>query len=193
MSILKGTSSGKHQKYALKCSEPLSSIYKFRPWLAKYGILRVGGMLTNAPIDHEAKHQILLPSNHHVSKLLIMDLVGHFGEEYVLISLRERYWIVKGRAMVLQIIRRCLMCRRYDAIWRQHMMVDLPEDRLTPDDPVALIFLVYVRGTGKKRLKALWILQQRNIQWTFHPQELPTWEKYGNVLCDQYERFSDAL
>ena len=83
------------------------------------GILRVGGRLENAQIDYEAKHQILLPYNHHISCLIIMahhELVGHFGTEYVLASLRQKYWIVKDRAMVRKVIERCLICRRYNVI-----------------------------------------------------------------------------
>ena len=107
MAILKRKTPAKQQKFELKCSEPFGPIYKLRPWLDQSGILRVGGRLENALIDYEAKHQTLLPYNHHVSSLLIMahhELVGHFGQEYVLASLRQKYWIVKGRAMVRKVI-----------------------------------------------------------------------------------------
>ena len=114
------------------------SIYKLRPWLDKRGIFRVGGRLEYAPINFQAKHQILLPSNHHLSGLIIMEhheLVGYFGQEYVLASLRQRFWIVKGRATVRRVIGRCLTCRRQNAVRGQQLMASLPEDRLTPDQP----------------------------------------------------------
>ena len=103
MAILKRETPARQQKSELKCSEPFGSIYKLRPWLDQSGILRVGGRLENAQIDYEAKHQTLLPYNPHISCLIIMahhELVGHFGTEYVLASLRQTHWIVKSRAMV---------------------------------------------------------------------------------------------
>ena len=72
MAILKRETPARQQKSELKCSEPFGSIYKLRPWLDQSGILRVGGRLENAQIDYEAKHQTLLPYNHHVSRLIIM-------------------------------------------------------------------------------------------------------------------------
>ena len=161
MAILKRETPARQQKSELKCSEPFGSIYKLRPWLDQSGILRVGGRLENAQIDYEAKHQTLLPYNHHVSRLIIMahhELVGHFGTEYVLASLRQKYWIVKGRPMVCKVIGRCLICRRYNVCRGQQLIADLPSDRLTPDNPpfthVGIDFLgpLYVKR-GRSILK----------------------------------------
>ena len=161
MAILKRETPARQQKSELKCSEPFGLIYKLRPWLDQSGILGVGGRLENAQIDYEAKHQTLLPYNHHVSCLIIMahhELVGHFGTEYVLASLRQKYWIVKGRAMVRKVIGRCLICRRYNVRRGQQLMADLPSDRLTPDNPpfthVAIDFFgpLYVKR-GRSILK----------------------------------------
>ncbi|XP_072165934.1 uncharacterized protein [Diadema setosum] len=44
------------------------------------GIIQVGRRLENAPLNDEMKHPIILPSDHHVMKLLIVHhhhLVGH--------------------------------------------------------------------------------------------------------------------
>ena len=63
------------------------------------------------------------------------ELVGHFGQEYVLASLHQRFWIVKGRATVRRVIGRCLTRRRQNAVCGQQLMASLPKDRLTPDQP----------------------------------------------------------
>ena len=58
------------------------------------GIVRVGGRLQNAPLDDEMKHPIILPSDHHVTKLLIIHhhhLVGHLGAGMTWTALREKY------------------------------------------------------------------------------------------------------
>ena len=92
----------KSEKRKLKIIGSFGSVYKLRPFLDGTGILRVGGRLQNSSSDYQSKHQLLLPSKHHVTKLLIMDVhqsVGHLGEEYVLTSLRQKYWIFKGRLL----------------------------------------------------------------------------------------------
>ena len=94
-------SPGESEKRKLKIIGSFGSVYKLRPFLDGTGILRVGGRLQNSSSDYQSKHPLLLPSEHHVTKLLITDVresVGHLGQEYVLTSLRQKYWIFKGRA-----------------------------------------------------------------------------------------------
>ena len=60
------------EKLKLKIISSLGSLYN--PFLDGAGILRVGGRLQNSSSDYQSKHQLLLPSNHHVTKLLITDV-----------------------------------------------------------------------------------------------------------------------
>eukprot|EP00057_Strongylocentrotus_purpuratus_P002697 XP_003725052.1 PREDICTED: uncharacterized protein LOC100888496 [Strongylocentrotus purpuratus] len=102
------------------------------------GILRVGGRINNAPVEFDVKHPIILPSQHHVTKLLILHHhlnVGHSGAGMTWASLRERYWVLKGGATVRQVIGKCWACRRRNAPRAQQMMADLPDVRVTPDRP----------------------------------------------------------
>ena len=96
-------SSGESEKRKLKVIGSFGSVYKLRPFLNRAGILRVGGRLQNSSSDHQSRHQLQLSSKQHVTKLLIMDVhqsVGHLGQEYVQTSLRQKYWIFKGRAVL---------------------------------------------------------------------------------------------
>ena len=45
------------------------------------GVLRVGGRLQNSSLSDSAKHPIILPSNHHVTKLIILNI--HEKERHV--------------------------------------------------------------------------------------------------------------
>ena len=93
----------KSEKRKLKIIGSFGSVYKLRPFLDGTGVLRVGGRLQNSSSDYQSKHQLLLPSKHHVTKLLIIDVhqsVGHLGQEYVQTSFREKYWILRGRAVL---------------------------------------------------------------------------------------------
>ena len=94
---LRSSKSTRQEKVMLRNTGSLGSIYKLKPLLDKEGMLRVGGRLENASLAYGSKHQLLLPHNHHISKLLIMEhhkSVGHFGEEYVLSCLWQKNWIL---------------------------------------------------------------------------------------------------
>ena len=98
--VLPDLSLEKSEKRKLKIIGSFGLVCKLRPFLEGAGILRVGGRPQNSSSDYQSKHPLLLPSEHHVTKLLITDVresVGHLGQEYVLTSLRQKYWIFKGR------------------------------------------------------------------------------------------------
>ncbi|XP_067055972.1 uncharacterized protein [Acropora muricata] len=113
-----------------------SSIFKLNLKL-RNGLLSVDGRLESAPIDEDSKHPFILPSHHHVTELLIQyhhSKVGHLGQESVLSSLRERFWVVKGRSAVRRTLKKCLDCQRRKAPTGEQFMAKLPEDRVTPHE-----------------------------------------------------------
>ena len=115
-----------------------ASIRQLNPQL-KEGLLRVGGRLANAPVGYEKRHPVIIPYKHHVTDLIIKqchESLGHMGQESVLSSLRETFWIVKGRSAVRRVIGRCMNCQRQrKACPGEQFMASLPEDRLIPDKP----------------------------------------------------------
>ena len=50
-----------------------SSLRKLSPFLDANGLLRVGGRLSHADITEDAKHPLILPHNHKLTKLVIAD------------------------------------------------------------------------------------------------------------------------
>ncbi|XP_052855136.1 uncharacterized protein LOC128263898 [Drosophila gunungcola] len=50
---------------------PKSKLISLMPILSSEGLLRVGGRLQNASLDYEAKHPILLPKDHPVTRAII--------------------------------------------------------------------------------------------------------------------------
>ena len=117
--------------------EQLQSMEKLSP-VKMDGLIVVGGRLFNSPIDVYAKHQILLPANHHITDLIIRHFhlhSGHGGIERTLAETRQKYWITKGRSLIRKIIRNCMTCQRYKAPQETQLMADLPEDRVTPNEP----------------------------------------------------------
>ena len=102
------------------------------------GILRVGGRLQNSSLSDSAKHPIILPSNHHVTKLIILGIhekEGHVGPLHTLSVVRQHYWVVKGHVTVRKVIRECRFCRHMNAQPGKQLMATLPSARVTPGKP----------------------------------------------------------
>ncbi len=136
------------------------------PYVDDDGALRVGGRLRNARIPAAAKNQLILPKDHSVTRLLVVhDHLenGHVGPEHVLANLREKYWIVNGRILIRNLLRRCLLCKIKRARRRHPYMADLPTGRLACDEPpftncgVDLFGPLYIKQ-GRKRLKRWGVL-----------------------------------
>ena len=101
-------------------------------------VLHVGGRLENAPIKDDIKHPIILPTNHHVTQLLINhhhEVTGHCGAGATWSSLRQRYWVLKGGAAVRRVIGNCFDCKRRNAPLGEQIMAELPVARVSPDNP----------------------------------------------------------
>jgi hypothetical protein len=95
--------------------------------------IRVGGRLQRADIPESAKFQILLPADHVVAHLLASDVhfrMSHCGEEQFISELRQKYWPLKVRKLVKNIIKGCLFCYRRRIKPAHPRMADLPTCRL---------------------------------------------------------------
>ena len=102
------------------------------------GVLRVGGRLRRSSMPEEIKRPILMPKDHHVSRLLMENIhqqVGHSGRNYMLSQLRKRYWIPCANSLARKVISACVTCRRFQSALSTQKMADLPKDRVTPDLP----------------------------------------------------------
>ncbi len=72
--------------------------------------------------------------NYHVSDLIILNFYkrpGHFGQEYVLLLIRDKFWIIKARVPV-QRAKACFDCKRGTQEQSQQKMSDLPANQATP-------------------------------------------------------------
>ncbi|XP_063911125.1 uncharacterized protein LOC135128161 [Zophobas morio] len=128
------------------------------------GILRVGGRLQNAKINYDMKHQILLPKNHYVTKIIIRDAhtdTLHAGTQATLAAVRRQFWPVCGKTTIKKIIHNCVKCRRVKPITYEQLMGNLPFDRVNPSRPFSNCGVDYAgpimikegRGRGKRSIK----------------------------------------
>ncbi|UYV80986.1 hypothetical protein LAZ67_19002378, partial [Cordylochernes scorpioides] len=115
-----------------------SRILQLNPFIDASGMLRVGGRIQFANVSPDQKFPLLLPKNHHFTKLIILHFHTrylHAGPQLVLSLIRNSYWIMGGRDIVRRIIKQCITCFRFRAKTAVQIMGNLPADRVNPSRP----------------------------------------------------------
>ena len=132
----------------------------------KDGVWRCGGRLQRADLSQSEKHPIILPREHHLTKLIVLtahDKVYHNGTKETLAEVRSRFWIIKGRALVRKLIHECCTCRRHEG---PHYQVPppppLPEYRVSRQHPfestgVDFAGPLHIRYPGKNGTSKVWL------------------------------------
>lgn len=135
-----------HRLEEKKLVQSSSPIRRLSPFLDKGSLLRVGGQLQNAYLAEDERHQVILPSQHHIARLLIERthrVTLHGGPLLVKSSLLRQYWLVRGRNAIRGVTRRCVTCARHKAATLEQQMAPLPEARTRPARPCTLTGLDY--------------------------------------------------
>ena len=83
----------------------------------KDGFLRLKGRFANSNLLYSEQHPIILRSKEsYFTQLVIWDAHKasmHHGVKSTLGRVRANYWIVKGRKSVKEVIKKCVICKRY--------------------------------------------------------------------------------
>jgi hypothetical protein len=114
-----------------------SNISKLHPFLMN-GVLRVGGRLSKAALPEDTRFPMILPKTSPVTELILREIhetTGHCGRNHMLHHVRQKYWIINANSCARKIVNRCVKCRKYGKRAEVQSMADLPEDRVTPDQP----------------------------------------------------------
>ncbi len=110
-----------------------SSLLALAPILADDGVLRLGGRAGRAKLPYYQLHPPLLPGNHPFTEKIIRafhEYLKHVDTEFLLIYIRQHFWITRGREAVKRVRRDCTICRRNRAKPGEQLMGDLPDSRL---------------------------------------------------------------
>ena len=103
------------------------------------GILRCYGRLDHAVLGEEAKHPVILPKHHPVTRLIVDSChrhVLHGGTRNTLAVFRSQYWMGKAQQVIKAILKRCATCKRHQARpFNKPAPGQLPEFRVTPARP----------------------------------------------------------
>ena len=124
-------------------------------------LIKMKGRIQYADLNEGEKHPIILPCKSYVVKLIVEDAHRkqlHAGVRQTLVALRDRFWIIKGRALVRRIVKSCILCRKYAPIRLQVPMAPLPRDRVARADPFQVVGVdftgpVFIVNPGGKVIK----------------------------------------
>ena len=123
------------------------------PFLDENQILRVGGRTSDAAIAYDVKH--LVPQDHHLSRLLILDChkkLKHESTGQVQNELRLMYWIPHFRSTVRRVLHNCSLCKRRQIKPQPPLMASLPKDRLQVAPPFTKVGQAFPQSR-----EALWV------------------------------------
>jgi len=116
------------------------------------------GRVDSADIPEEVKSPLLLPTQHMFTTLLVQSiqhLIFHNGIRETLNAVRERYWIIRGREIVKQVLRKFIVCRKYQGYgFSTPNVAGLPPDRVADTPPfintgVDFVVPIYVENSTK--------------------------------------------
>ena len=123
-----------------------SRLKTLTPFLDESDILRVGGRIDGAAICYDAKHPMIIPQDHQLCRLVIMDChkkLNHEGTEHVRNELRLLYWMPHSRSTVRKVLNDCSVCKRRRVKPQPTLMASLPKDRLQVAPPFSKVGVDY--------------------------------------------------
>ena len=91
----------------------LPRISQLRLFVDNDNLLRCEGRMHNAPLPENTKFPYLIPVNHKLCELIVLDgheRVLHSGVNATVSSIREKFWIPAIRQCVRKLLRKCIVC-----------------------------------------------------------------------------------
>nr|XP_044248843.1 uncharacterized protein LOC123002543 [Drosophila takahashii] len=126
------------QLVAHKAVDKKSALVSLFPMIGKDSLIRVGGRLEKSKLPYNAKHQILLPYNDPIVRMLLREMHEenmHCGAQALRAIARQQYWIINDKTMARSIIHCCVKCTKARPKLMQQIMGNLPVDRVTQARP----------------------------------------------------------
>ena len=112
---------------------------QFKLFIDKDNILRSQGRIGFADLPVHSKNPILLPTKHPVVNMLIYEIhlrTKHSGTTDTLATLKEKYWVLRGRQTVKSVLKSCKICAKLEGLpFSSIVTPDLPLIRVSEDPP----------------------------------------------------------
>lgn len=115
-----------------------STLLTLSPFLDKNKILRVRGRLMYAQKTDEAKHPAILPAKGPLTRLIIRQAhfrAFHGSTQLTLRTIRDEFWIIRGRVAVKNQVSKCIACFRYGGSSLSQQMSNLKPAQVQPGRP----------------------------------------------------------
>lgn len=129
-----------------KSVEKNSRLMKLNPFIDHQGILRVGGRLEYSKLSPDHQHQMIIPGDHHLARIIVENYHFknlHCGPQSLLNTVRQEFWIINGRNLCKKVVHTCVICFRNKPKMIHQIMGQLPTNRLTPGRPFDVIGIDY--------------------------------------------------
>ena len=133
---------------------------QFKLFIDENKILCCKGRIHHSTVAETAKRPILLPTKHHFTNLVVHEShnnVHHNGIRETLNAIREKFWIPRGREVVKQIVRRCVVCKKIEGkVFKSVKAPPLPACRVSEDPPFSNTGIdfagpLYVKDDSKQK------------------------------------------
>ncbi|GFX08510.1 integrase catalytic domain-containing protein [Trichonephila clavipes] len=124
------------------------------------GILRVKTKILNRDDERSFLYPILLPEKCELTKLLIRDVHKkncHAGIQMMQCLLRERYWIIRARKAIKNVLYNCIFCKRFKVKSLSNEPTPLPPDRVTDCAPFEIVGIDLAGPLFLKDGRKVWI------------------------------------
>lgn len=124
-----------------KCIPSDSKLKCLNPYLDSDNLIRAGGRIRHSNETYNKKFPYIIPKKHALTNLIVLYyhiLHLHAGVETVISAIRQTYWIISVKNIVKNMIRNCVICRRFNARPHQPIMGDLPATRIIPSKPFSI-------------------------------------------------------
>ena len=115
-----------------------SKLEQLNPIISE-NVLKVNGRLKHSNLPAELKHPIILPSDHHITQIIIRDIHEnslHSGRDHTLAISREHYWITNAKSVIKRVLSQCIPCKIENMKLSNQPMGQLPNKRTAVFDPV---------------------------------------------------------
>ena len=119
------------QSYYLCNLETLNSIAVFKD---KDNILGVRTKITERDDENSFLYPILLPDKCEFTRLMIISIHRkncHAGIQILQSLIRERYWVIRARKTIKNVLYNCIICKRFKVKSLSSEPTPLPPDRVT--------------------------------------------------------------
>ena len=133
---------------AIKAKKRNNLVYQLGLYVDKTQLIRCRGRLENSSLSEGARNPILLPRNDRFTQLMIDHIhrkCQHSGVSQTLGTIRQRFWIPRGRATVRKVISKCQVCRRLEgSAYKMPPFAPLPKSRVSEGPPFSHIGIDYM-------------------------------------------------